>query len=449
MTQTVTPFRPPMVKGTPLIGSLRPMVKNPYEFTLKAYQEYGECFRFRVAHRKYVVMAGIDAGRFLAGEGKHYFGVEGFWGKAMEFMQSPHGVTGVDGEIHQYQRDLMKPLLSRKAFKERVFDLAEPVEEVIKNQQNGVVEVGPTTRHMISNQLGGALQGYRPKYEDVIEFIYYFSSIMNVYGLRKWPALMLKTPRFLRAEKIAKEHSRKVRAIAEQRSNEDIAKHTQYLDVLLPALKAKPEWFGDGEIEMHALLPFVASLDTVATNMGFLLMRLLQNPPLRARIQKEVDAVFSRGIPELDTLMAMEDLNGLIRETMRVQPVAFGITRTASEDFVFKNFQIYKGEDVLLFTTADHQNPEYFPEPKKFDIERYREPTNQHKQVAFSPFGKGPHACLGVGLADIMLPLNMGLMLYNWKIEPGCDLDKVKTIFNPAPILSKNFKIRIAHRHAS
>ena len=105
MSQTDTPSRPPMVKGIPLLGSLRPMVKNPYEFTLKAYQAYGECFRFRVAHRKYVVMAGIDAGRFLAGEGKRYFGVEGFWGKAMEFMKSPHGVTGVDGEIHQYQRD--------------------------------------------------------------------------------------------------------------------------------------------------------------------------------------------------------------------------------------------------------------------------------------------------------------------------------------------------------
>jgi cytochrome P450 len=182
--------------------------------------------------------------------------------------------------------------------------------------------------------------------------------------------------------------------------------------------------------------------------MGFLLMRLLRDSTLKTRIQEEVDRVFSRGVPELDTLMSMEDLNGLIRETMRVQPVAFGITRTASEDFVFKNFQINKGEDVLLFTTADHQNPDYFPEPQKFNIERYREPFNQHKQVAFSPFGKGPHACLGVGLADIMLPLNMGLVMYHWKIEQGCDLDKVKTVFNPAPILSNNFKIRISHRHA-
>jgi cytochrome P450 len=272
---------------------------------------------------------------------------------------------------------------------------------------------------------------------------------MNVYGLRKWPALMLKTPRFLRAEKIAKEHSRKVREIAEQRNEEDIERHTQYLDILLPALKAKPEWFGDGEIEMHALLPFVASLDTVATNMGFLLMRLLRDSALKTRIQEEVDKVFSHGVPELNVLMDMVDLNGLIRETMRIQPVAFGITRTATEDFVFKNYQIYKGEDVLLFTAADHQNPEYFPEPDKFNIERYREPFNEHKQVAFSPFGKGPHACLGVGLADIMLPLNMGLIMYNWELESGCNLDKVKTVFNPAPVLSDNFKIRITHRQAA
>jgi hypothetical protein len=40
-------------------------------------------------------------------------------------------------------------------------------------------------------------------------------------------------------------------------------------------------------------------------------------------------------------------------------------------------------------------------------------------------------------------------MLYNWRIEPGCDLDRVKTVFNPAPILSNNFKIMISHRHAA
>lgn len=48
--------------------------------------------------------------------------------------------------------------------------------------------------------------------------------------------------------------------------------------------------------------------------------------------------------------------------------------------------------------------------------------------------------CLGASLADIILPLNLGLILYHLEITPACDLNAVKTIFNPAPVLSDNFK---------
>jgi cytochrome P450 len=178
-----------------------------------------------------------------------------------------------------------------------------------------------------------------------------------------------------------------------------------------------------------------------------MIKRILENPDLYQRIQTEVDEVFSKGIPDSETLLAMNDLNGLYRETLRLQPTGFGITRTATKNFVFKGFQVYKGEDVLIYTTAEHRNEQYFPDPLKFDIERYREPRNEHRQAAFAPFAKGPHACLGAGMSELMGPLNMGLILYNWDLKPACDLKKVKMTFNPAPVLSDNFKIKITRRN--
>ncbi len=438
--------RPPVVSAPPLVGSLVPMLNNPLEYVNKCYKNYGEIFRFKVAHRSYVVMGGIDALRFFGGEGKDCFNGVNFWGKAQDYMKCPHMLVGVDGEMHKHQRDALKPLISKEAYLNRIEDLAGPVQEIIDNTKDGVFDVGPGIRHIFSNQIGYNLQGYKPDYNEVVEFIYYFGGVMNVYGLRKWPELMLRTPRFLKAKALAKKHARKVIEISEQRTPEEVANKPLMMDVMLPKLREKPEWFGKGEEEMYGLLPFVAALDTIGASTGFMIQRLLENPDLYQRIQKEVDEVFSKGLPDSETLLAMEDLNGLCKETLRLQPTGFGMTRTATKDFVFKGYQVYKGEDVLIFTTADHRNKNYFPDPMKFDIERYREPRNEHRTPVYAPFAKGAHSCLGAGMTELMMPLNMGLILYNWDLSPACDMKKVKMTFNPAPVLSNNFKIKVQKR---
>lgn len=439
--------RPTLVRGLPLLGSALPLLKNPHEFLKQAYRDYGDVFRFRAAHQEFVVLAGQEANRFVAGPGKDNFTVKGFWGEAFDYMDCPHGLVGVDGEIHRYQRKVMVPQFVHSAYRDKVGDLASPITDLIsENARQKTLSVGPMFRQMISNQIGYNLQGHKTSYKKVEQMIYYFGSVMNVFGLRKWPKWMLKTPKVQIAKAIAKKHSKKTLALAEARTEQEKQENPHYLDAILPAMKAKPEWFSRGDMEMHALLPFVGALDTVASTMGFMLLRLLKDPTLKARIQHEVDTVFANGLPSVIDLRGMKDLNGLIKETMRLQPTAFGITRTAAKDFVFKGSEIKKGEGVLIFTTADHTNSTYFPGPERFDIERNSSERNEFKQPAFSPFGKGPHTCLGASLAEIMMPLNMGLLLHRVDIKPACDLKKVQVTCNPAPVLTNNFKVRMSLR---
>lgn len=437
----------PSVRGLPVVGSLGTLLKNPHAFVQDAYHKYGPVFRFRALHREYVVLAGVTANRFVAGEGKDCFGVEEFWGKAGEYMGCPHMMVAVDGEIHRHQRNAMAPLLGQNAFRERLADLATPVEVIIRRYQSSTeVDIGAVLRQMVSNQIGFTLQGHRSSYRTVQQMIYYFGGVMNVYGLRKWPAFMLKTPKFQYAKYVTQQHIRKTLSIAKARSEQQKTAQPLYLDVMLPLMQAKPEWYSSGDIAIHALLPFVAALDTVAATMGFALHRLLREPALQARISKEITPVFGGRLPSLEELRGMEDLNGLVRETLRLQPTGFGITRTATRDFEFEGYQIKQGEDILVFTTADHRNSDYFPQPEQFDIERYRAPRNEHKQPAYAPFGKGPHYCLGASLAEIMLPLNLGLLLNRLSIIPACDLERVKLTFNPAPVLSDRFRVRLRAR---
>lgn len=439
--------RPPLVKGLPLLGSIQPLLKNPHEFVIDAYAKYGNVFRFRAAHREYVVLAGIEANRFVSGEGADFFGVENFWGKAAEHMGCPHLMIAVEGEPHKLQRKAMTPALNQNAYKGRIADLAKPVEDLIaENNKQYSLAVGPLLRQMVSNQIGLNLQNYRTSYKEVEQMIYYFGSIMNVFGLRKWPKVMLYTPKFKWAERVSKRHAKKILKGALARTEAEKKEKPLYLDDIVPVMQARPELFSDGDIAVHALLPFIAALDTVGSTMGFMLHRLLSDPALMQCIQIEVDEVFSHGLPDSKQLRNMEKLNGFIRETMRLQPTGFGITRSANCDFEFEGFSIRKGEDILVFTTADHRNAEFFPEPEKFSIERYCGERKEHKQPAYAPFGKGPHNCLGASLAELIMPLNIALMLYSWNIKSACDLSKVTLCFNPAPVLSENFKISVSKR---
>lgn len=55
-----------------------------------------------------------------------------------------------------------------------------------------------------------------------------------------------------------------------------------------------------------------------------------------------------------------------------------------------------KGTGIGIPTFAFHRDPQYFPNPDKFDPERFSE-ENKHKihPFAYSPFGLGPRNCIG------------------------------------------------------
>lgn len=90
-------------------------------------------------------------------------------------------------------------------------------------------------------------------------------------------------------------------------------------------------------------------------------------------------------------------MNSFTESLRKYPPVPF-LARKCVKDYKLVEFSttIKKGYRVGIPIIGIHNDPEYYPEPEKFDPERFSEKNKQNRHpYAFIPFGEGPRICIG------------------------------------------------------
>lgn len=87
-----------------------------------------------------------------------------------------------------------------------------------------------------------------------------------------------------------------------------------------------------------------------------------------------------------------------ILETMRKYPPVHMLNRICTKSYKVpdSDLVIEKGTKVVISTLAIHHDPEYYPDPEKFDPERFTEEEKAKRHpFTYLPFGEGPRICMG------------------------------------------------------
>lgn len=88
-----------------------------------------------------------------------------------------------------------------------------------------------------------------------------------------------------------------------------------------------------------------------------------------------------------------------ILETLRRYPFGPFLNRNCREDYVIKEtgLVIEKDTPVLIPIDGIHHDPEYYPDPDKFDPDRFADGKKQKliQACVYLPFGSGPRNCIG------------------------------------------------------
>ncbi|KAJ8973129.1 hypothetical protein NQ317_001560, partial [Molorchus minor] len=194
------------------------------------------------------------------------------------------------------------------------------------------------------------------------------------------------------------------------------------LDSLIEISENNPD-FTDDDIINESITFMLAGQDSVGSAIAFCLFFIAQNSEVQNKVLQEVDNIFDNN-PKLaiNDLGNMKYLEQCIKESLRLAPSVPIISRVVTEDIILDNKTIPSGTNILVSPFVTHRLPHYFPDPLKFNPERFStENIEKMHPYAFIPFSIGQRNCIGNKFAILEMKAIISTILrhYSISLPPG------------------------------
>lgn len=160
----------------------------------------------------------------------------------------------------------------------------------------------------------------------------------------------------------------------------------------------------DDEIVAQCFGFFIGGFETSSTVITFVFYELVVNPEIQQKLYEEIvscnEQLGGKRI-NYDALQKMKYLDQVISETLRKWPPLTLLDRTCVKDYEYDDenklhLKMDKGTVVRLTLYGIHHDPKYFPEPERFDPDRFSDANKDNIQPGtYIPFGVGPRNCIG------------------------------------------------------
>ncbi len=163
-------------------------------------------------------------------------------------------------------------------------------------------------------------------------------------------------------------------------------------------------WFGADQL--HALFTWTLHL-------------LGQEPEVEARWHAELDEVLGDRAATPQDISQLPYTVKVIKESMRVFPPVWGFFRQMTADYRLGDVLIPNGHLMAMSPWVTHRDPRVWPDPLRFDPERWAEGAARPPELSYFPFSAGPYECHGRGLAMKEAVLMLATIGQRWALRPA------------------------------
>ena len=177
-----------------------------------------------------------------------------------------------------------------------------------------------------------------------------------------------------------------------------------------------------------------AATHTTAGTLAWTLHVLSREPGLQREVQQEIDAVLGGRKPAAADLRSLPLTRRVVSEVLRCYPPGWILGRRPIEDVRLGETPIAAGTQVLLNFYGLQHDPAVYPNPGRFDPERWRGPDPGPLRGHFLPFGLGSRGCIGEAFAWSLMLTTIAAVAsrYSFTAQPGAVVRPVaRTTLHP------------------
>lgn len=426
---------PPGPKTRLPFGNIRRLQKERLLFLVSNRDNYGDIVHFQVASRHFYQLNHPDTIQYVLV--KHPEQMNKSPALKRSTRQSiGQGLLTSDGEFHKRQRRLVQPAFHSKRIAAYADVMVDYTQSMLTNwrtsdERDIAHEMMKLTMHIVSKTLFDA---------DVSDDADSIGAAITVgietaaqritqpLHLPDW----LPTPKNRERSRSSQIIENTIMGMIDERraSGEDKG------DLLSMLLLAVDEQDGgqmtNRQVRDEAMTLFIAGHETTANALAWTLYLLSQNPDVEARLLEELRTVLQGRPPQMADLHQLTYTDMVIKETMRLYPPAFIITREVAEDIELHGYSIKKGSILLMSQYVMHHDARFFPQPEQFRPERFA-PGYEEKlpKYAYFPFGGGPRVCIGNQFAQMEAVLVLATIMQSFHLAlvPG-------QVIEPDPLIT-------------
>ncbi len=394
------------------------MAKDPVAFLNKHQKETGGLYRVD-APIKFVIASDQEAIRHILQKNWKFYekgaAYDGFK------LLLGDGILVSNGEKWKRNRKIIQPSFKReqiqifaKSMNKSSEKWAEIWREKCKNGEmiepkSNMVELAPEVLGLfILGEESGAK--YKPKFLPLLQNQYDFVLNRNL-SLLKMP-LWLPLPSHSKFNKAKKNVDDMIYEIIEAKSQSE---DDSMISMMLHAKDENGEQMSKQQVRDEFMTLFAAGFETTGSSMTWMFLLLAKHPELQEKIYQEIKDIQSG---DVGALMKSPWLNAVVKESMRLYPAAWVVSRKCIKEDVFQDQIIPKGSMVFISIFGAHRDPKYWDNPEEFKPERFLEPNDN---PSYMPYGVGPRMCIGNHFSYTQILWGLYHLIKNFKFELGAE----------------------------
>ncbi|MGH8794769.1 MAG: cytochrome P450 [Stackebrandtia sp.] len=412
-TSGVPPQAPTAPGRVPLLGHVPRLLRNPVG-TLRKLRSRGGVVTLYIGTKPvYLVNSPQLLHKVLVTEAASY--AKGrMYDKARPVVGN--GLATSQGAFHHRQRRLMAPAFRRERLHAYAEVMRRQAEAMTSTWRDGQRLAMDKALHRVAAAIAfTALFGADLDEEAVDEID------LCVAGFLKEVAVRTVSPGFV--EKLHTPGSRRFNRLRERMTeivetmiDAHLKDPDSRQDLLSMLVSAADETTGATmsaqQLHDEVMTLLVSAPDTTGSTMSWLFYELGRRPQMQRRLQAEVDAVLDGRPVAFDDVAELEYTRRLVDETLRLHAVSWLQMRRTLKPVELGDVRLPAGAEILFSAAALHRDPHLYPDPLRFDPDRWASPPPRE---TFIPFSAGPRKCIADHFARLQMTIVTATVAADWR----------------------------------